>query len=136
MSNLLVCKPEASGVQKKQDSVEVTSKGKGWAQHPQRDEGDLEMRDAELRLGRTVTSEQNGENRRNRVGVLRDEHAGGPGSSFQAYRAQFETILAPRAVWISPGRSQKHAKASPGTEGPAASREDNGTLKGSGLGIA
>lgn len=35
-------------------------------------------------LGRGVTSDQNGENRRNRVGSRRDKHTGGSGLSFQA----------------------------------------------------
>lgn len=52
------------------------------------------------------------------------------------HRTQFKTILAPRAVWISPGMRQKHAKASPGTERPAAFREDNGTGQDLGWEIA
>lgn len=126
LSNLLVCKSEANRVQKKRHSVEEAKgrarQSEGW--------GNQEMRGAELRLGRSVTSEQDGENKRDRVGVRGDKHTGGTEPSFQAPQ---DTSRDNPGTEDTAGQSRGEPDACQGTERPAF-REDNSTLKGSALG--
>lgn len=89
----------------------------------------------ELRPGGRVSPQNRIERiKGGRVGGRSDKHARGPGPSFRTPRGTPQDNPGTEGYWTSPEMNQKHAKAFPGTERPAALREDNDTLQGSGLG--
>lgn len=81
-------------------------------------------------LWRCVTSEQNGENERDSVGVRRDKHTGDQEPSFQAPQ---DTSQDNSGTKGSVGQPRGEPDACQGTEA-SDFREDNGTPKGSALG--